>query len=102
LDGGRADGIFRREPVDTCIGKLRVEGQQVPEYGAGVTRAGEPVGTLTSPADSPRFGVIGIAMLDAAHAVDGTALEVDLGDGTVPATVAELSVYDPQKRRPRA
>ncbi|MGE5460460.1 MAG: aminomethyltransferase family protein [Solirubrobacterales bacterium] len=81
---------------------LRLEGPEVPEYGAAVTRGGEPVGTLTSPADSPRFGVIGIATLDTAHAADGTALEVALGDGTVPATVAELSVYDPEKRRPRA
>lgn len=80
---------------------LRLDGPQVPEYGAAVTREGEPVGTLTSPTDSPRFGVIGIAMLDTAHAADGTRLEVALGDGTASATVAELSVYDPQKSRPR-
>ena len=80
---------------------LRVEGSEVPEYGAAVTKGGESVGTLTSPADSPRFGVIGIAMLETAHAAEGTRVDVALGEGTVPATVAELSVYDPQKLRPR-
>ena len=80
---------------------LRLDGAQVPEYGAAVTKGGEPVGTLTSPADSPRFGVIGIAMLDTAVATDGTVLDVVLGESTSPATVGELSVYDPQKLRPR-
>jgi hypothetical protein len=42
---------------------LRVQGVEVPEYGAEVTKSGEPIGTLTSPADSPRFGVIGLAAL---------------------------------------
>jgi len=81
---------------------LRIDGPAVPEYGATVTRDGEGIGTLTSPTDSPRFGVIGLAVLSAAHAVDGTRVEVALDDGTVPATVAELSLYDPQKTRPRA
>ena len=81
---------------------LRVEGTEVPEYGAVVTKGGEEIGVLTSPADSPRFGVIGIAKLDSAHAVDGTEVDVALGDGTVRATVAPLSVYDPQKERPRS
>lgn len=81
---------------------LRLEGSDVPEYGAAVTRDGQPVGTLTSPADSPRFGVIGLAVLETPHAADGTRVEVSVGDGTAPATVTELSVYDPQKLRPRA
>ncbi len=81
---------------------LRVEGVEVPEYGAEVTKGGEPIGTLTSPADSPLFGVIGLAVLDADHAADGTEVHVALGDGTVKATVAELSLYDPQKLRPRS
>ena len=80
---------------------LRVEGSDVPEYGAAVIRGGEEIGTLTSPADSPRFGVIGLAVMDAAHAEDGTEVDVALGDGTVRARVAQLSVYDPEKARPR-
>jgi aminomethyltransferase len=80
---------------------LRLEGPDVPEYGASVTMGGQEIGTLTSPAASPRFGVIGLAVLEAPHAVDGTRVEVAVGDGTVPATVAELSVYDPRKTHPR-
>jgi len=38
---------------------LRVEGSDVPSTGP-VIRGGEEIGTLTSPADSPRFGVIGL------------------------------------------
>jgi aminomethyltransferase len=81
---------------------LRVEGSDVPEYGATVTLDGEEIGTLTSPAESPRFGVIGLAVLQTPHAVEGTRVQVALGEGTVPATVDRLSVYDPEKSRPRA
>jgi aminomethyltransferase len=81
---------------------LRVEGTDVPEYGAEVTIGGERVGTLTSPADSPLFGVIGLAVLATDRSADGTRVDVALGDGTVPATVTELSVYDPKKERPRS
>ncbi len=41
---------------------LSVDGSDVPEYGAAVTKDGEPAGTLTSPAESPTLGkVIGMA-----------------------------------------
>jgi glycine cleavage system aminomethyltransferase T len=46
--------------------------------------------------------VIGLAMLDARFASAGGSVEVALGDGTVPATVEPLPIYDPEKRRPRA
>lgn len=81
---------------------LAVDGSDVPEYGAAVTSAGEPVGTLTSPCESPTLGrVIGLAVLDAGVAALGTRVEVALGDGTVAATVEALPIYDPEKRRPR-
>ena len=74
-----------------------------PFYGAEVTKDGEAVGTLTSPANSPQFGVIGIAILDAAAAGEGERVDVALGDATVPATVdANAAIYDPEKRRPRS
>jgi glycine cleavage system aminomethyltransferase T len=66
-----------------------------------VRSGGDVVGTLTSPAESPRFGRIALAVLDADHAADGTVLEVELADGTAPATVAPLAIYDPEKKRPR-
>jgi aminomethyltransferase len=82
---------------------VRLGGDEVPEYGAAVTRGGEPVGTLTSPTNSPRFGVIGIAVLDAGAAAAGERVDVAVGEWTVPASVeANAAVYDPEKRRPRS
>jgi len=81
---------------------LRVDGEALPEYGASITSAGEEVGVLTSPAMSPKLGNIGLAILRSDVAVDGGAVEVALGDGTVAATIDVLAVYDPQKRRPRS
>jgi len=82
---------------------LRLEGAEVPEYGADVTKDGESVGTLTSPTSSPQFGVIGIAILDAAAAGEGEKVEVAVGEKTTPATVAAgNALYDPEKRKPRS
>jgi aminomethyltransferase len=81
---------------------LRVEGDAMPDYGAVVSRDGEQVGVVTSPATSPRLGVIGLAILDAGASADGTKVEVAVGEGTAAATVDVLSVYDPNRERPRA
>ncbi len=79
---------------------LKLEADDVPEYGSEVWLSGRQVGTLTCPTRSPRFGVIGLAVLDSDTAAEGTRLEV--GDDRVPATVAPLAIYDPEKKRPRA
>lgn len=76
---------------------LVIEGTDLPEEGAHVLRDGTAVGTLTSRIISPQFGLIAFAQLDTAVSDDGTKLEVALGDATVPATVAELSIKDPTK-----
>lgn len=81
---------------------LVLEGDEVPEYGAAVTKNGEPVGTLTSPTKSPRYGVIGIATLRTDVAEEGNTVDVAVGEGTVPARVTHNSVYDPEKKRPRS
>lgn len=81
---------------------LRIEGDELPDYGAEVLRDGAVVGTLTSPAVSPRFGPIGLAILEKHLASDGERVEVALEGGTAAATVAPLAIYDPEKRRPRA
>jgi aminomethyltransferase len=81
---------------------LEVAGESLPDYGAAVTRDGEEIGVLTSPADSPRYGKIGIAVVRSGHAAPGTTLEVAVGDGTTPATVDVLPIYDTNKTRPRA
>ena len=75
----------------------------VPEYGAAVTKDGEQVGTLTSPCESPTLGqVIGLTVLRSDLATQGEQVEVAAGDGTAPATVAPLPIYDTGKTRPRA
>jgi aminomethyltransferase len=80
---------------------LVVDGQ-TPEYGAAVTKDGAPAGTLTSPCESPTLGqTIALAVVDSADAEKGTQLQVAVGEGTIEATVAELPLYDPEKKRPR-
>ena len=81
---------------------LRYDADELPEYGAVVSKDGQEVGVLTSPTDSPRFGKIGLAVVETAHAAPGSTLGVAVGDAIVPATVDGLPVYDPQKKRPRA
>lgn len=107
------DAMVSLAPDVDCVGKaalqevaaapphrfktLRLPSDELPESGVDVTRDGVVVGTLTSPTDSPRFGPIALAVLDTDAAGDGT--EVSVGDS--PATVAALSIFDPEKRKPR-
>ena len=79
-----------------------VQGDHTPEYGAEVYRGDEVVGACTSPVATPRYGVIGLAVLRADQAQSGNVLEVAVEGGRAKATVADLSVYDPEKRRPRS
>jgi len=81
---------------------LALETDDLPEYGAAVTSGGEDAGVMTSPTKSPKFGAIGLAVLDSRFAADGTSLEVAMGSGTIPAKVTTLPIYDPEKKRPRS
>jgi len=81
---------------------LTLQGGDVPEYGAEVFHGDEVVGTVTSPTDSPRFGVIGLAVLRADVAENGTQLEVAVAEGRVKATVTDLSIHDPDKLKARS
>ena len=81
---------------------LRIEGNMVPEDGAAVMKNGEQVGTVTSPAASPKFGVIGLAVLRTDVSADGQTVEVTLPEGTASATVDGLSIHDPDKRKARS
>ncbi len=80
---------------------LRLQGDTLPEYGAVVTKEGEQVGVMTSPAVSPLYGPIGLAILRTDVAVDGATVQVALTGGTLDATVDVLAIHDPEKRRPR-
>ena len=81
---------------------LRYEADELPEYGAAVTKDGEEVGVLTSPTDSPRFGKIGLAVIASEQASVGNVLGVAVGGEIVSATVDVLPIYDPEKTRPRS
>src|SRR3954465_7895905 len=72
------------------------------DYGTPLqTDAGDAAGVLTSPAMSPRFGPIGLAVVPVGLAISGTAVQVVTGAGAIPGTVDVLSIYDPKKERPR-
>jgi len=80
---------------------IRLDGDVLPAYGAALTRDGEPVGVLTSPATSPRLGAIALAIVRSDVARAGERVEVALEEGTVGGTVDVLALYDPTKERPR-
>jgi aminomethyltransferase len=83
---------------------LRIDGDEVPEYGAPVTVDGSDAGIVRSPCQSPTFddAVIAMAAINRELVQDGTRVEVALGDGTVGASVAPFPLYDTEKRRPRS
>jgi aminomethyltransferase len=83
---------------------LRIDGEQVPEYGATVTKDGREVGIVRSPCQSPTFDmhVIAMASVDRELAQEGQRVDVAQGDATVGATVAPFPIYDTQKQRPRS
>ena len=81
---------------------VRLVGSELPEYGATVTREQQEVGVLTSPAESPRHGPIGLAILRADAAAPGTEVVVEGPSGPIAGTVDVLSIDDPAKERPRS
>ena len=91
------------EAVADCIMRGIARGAFAITPGAAITRDGREVGILTSPAESPRYGNIGLAILDKGFASEGTPVQVALEDGgTTSGTVAVLGIDDPTKEKPRA
>lgn len=91
------------EGTPRLLTTLKIEGDQTPEYGAEVTKDGSAVGIVRSPAESPSMGgQIAMAAIDRDLNSEGTQVEVALGDGTTPATVAAFPLYDSDKTRPRS
>jgi aminomethyltransferase len=80
---------------------VRLESGELPEYGTPLRSGEREVGTLTSPALSPRFGPIGLAIVQAEAAAPGTPVEAVTAQGAVPGTVDVLAIDDPTKERPR-
>ena len=81
---------------------VRLEGDTLPEYGAAITKDGVEVGVLTSPATSPLYGNLGLAILRTDVAAEGVTVDVALGDGAIGGAVDVLAIHDPNKERPRA
>src|SRR5207249_1168658 len=81
---------------------VRLDGDTLPGYGSAIADGGEPVGVLTSPAESPRFGPIGLAVLRTDLAVPGTRVSIEHDGGAMSGTVDVLAIYDPAKEKPRA
>lgn len=94
--GSNALGAYGADPPKR-LKTLSIQGDAAPEAGATVTKDGEDVGTVTSPGVSPRLGTIALAVLSSDVATDGQ--KVDVGESV--ATVAPLSLFDPEKKRPR-
>jgi aminomethyltransferase len=91
------------EGTPRLLTTLRIDGEDVPEYGAAVTVNGVEAGIVRSPCESPTFGeVIAMAVLDRDHVNVGQRVDVALGDATVGATVAPFPLYDTAKKRPRS
>jgi aminomethyltransferase len=91
------------EGTPRLLTTLRIEGDDAPEYGAAVTRDGNEVGIVRSPAKSVTYGdQIAMAAIDRELNSEGTRVEVALGDGTVGAFVAPFPLYDTEKTRPRS
>ncbi len=91
------------EGTPRLLTTLRIEGDATPEYGAAVSKDGSEVGIVRSPAESPsEGGQVAMAAIDRELNSEGTQVEVALGDGTVPATVAAFPLYDTEKSRPRS
>lgn len=82
---------------------LRLSGDELPPYDAAVTRDGARVGTLTSPALSPRLGPIALAIVETPLAVPATELQVSTDGASIAAIVHDTHpAYDPEKKRPRS
>ncbi len=95
---GREAAARRAAAPPRRLTTLAIEGDDVPEAGTPVMVEGRPVGDVRSPVRTPRFGTIALAVLEAAHARDGEAVEV----GGHAATVRPVPIDDPRKLRPRS
>jgi len=92
------------EGTPRLLTTLRIDGDEVPEYGAAVTLEGREVGIVRSPCKSPTFdmAVIAMAAIDRELTLNDQRVEVAVGAGSVGAAVAPFPLYDTEKRRPRS
>jgi aminomethyltransferase len=98
--GAEALAAFGSNPPRRLM-TLEIGSDVAPEAGAAVLKDGDEVGRVTSPAVTPRFGAIALAIVSADVAVEEITVDVVVGDDVAPATVQPLSIYDPEKQKPR-
>ncbi len=75
---------------------LRIQGDRAPAVGASIMLADKPVGLLTSVAESPIHGLIGLAILHHSAWAEGTVVTLIATDSIMTARVAELPFVDLQ------
>jgi aminomethyltransferase len=85
--------IATRGPARKLVG-LELDGRRIARQGCPVVLDGKPVGEVTSGTLSPTLGrSIAMAYVDAAHAAEGSAVNVDLKGSMNPAKIVKLPFY---------
>lgn len=85
--------VKEQGPRRTLVG-LEVDSRRTPRQGAAILSSGETVGVVTSGVSSPTLGrVIAMGFVPPGLSAVGTALEIDLKSGVLPARVAPLPFY---------
>ena len=89
--------IARQITYDKVTQQLRILRMEKPlEPGAQVRVEGKKAGVLTSAAESPQFGPVGLAVLKRPHHEIGTLVELETVDGTlVAARVVQPPLENP-------
>ncbi len=90
-------------PARKLMGFIAADKTLVADAGKPVCVGDAVVGETTSTAYSPVLDKsIGLAFIDAKHAVDGAEVTVSVGDKTVAATLCGKAMYDPEGARLKA
>ena len=95
--GGGSVSLTRERKQRGLLRKLvglLVEGKRIARQHRAVYAGETKIGEVTSGTLSPTLGTsIAMALVDAAHARQGTALRIDLGKARVNAAVVKLPFY---------
>jgi aminomethyltransferase len=85
--------VAEASPKRKLVG-LELDGKRIARQGTPVVKDGRPIGEVTSGTLSPTLGKsIALAYVDAAHAPEGTLLDVDLKGTLNPAKVVKTPFY---------
>lgn len=80
---------------------IKITGDKLPDFHTGIYYGKKPVGLITSPTISPLCGSISLAIIETPYAENGTKVEVTVDGNFIPAEVAPLCIFDPEKKRVR-